>query len=208
MWHEGCIVETWKLAIVTPIPKPDKDKSQVENYRPISLTSCLMKVMEKMVSSRIQWYLEEHSLYNTTQSAYRKAHSTYDSLVRMHDSIHKGLAYSEHTLAVFLDISKAFDAVWHASLLHKLWKLGIRGRILTFIKSFLSNRYIRVKINNSLSDKTLLETDVPQGSVLSTLLFNVYINDIPNHTVINSGILADDEIYCPPLGSSIQFSAS
>ena len=186
--------EQWSEGLIIPLLKSQKISSKVESYRPITLTNTLGKLMEKMVNRRLQNHLEKMSFYSNSQSGFRASHSTYDGLIRLQHSAHEALTDKKFCVAVFLDISKAFDTVWHQGLLTKIKNLDIKGNMGNFIQSFLQNRKISVKVNNTISNHFNLEAGVPQGSVLSPTLFTIYINDIfenisPN---IQTSLFADD----------------
>ena len=113
--------------------------------------------------------------------------------MQLESSINKGFANKESTLAVFLDIQKAFDMLWRKCIIIKLQNMGICGRIIKWIDNFLINRKIQVKINNTLSTSYTVQNGVPQGSVISPLLFNIAVNDLPdNITGIQISQYADD----------------
>ena len=113
--------------------------------------------------------------------------------MQLESSINKGFANRESTLAVFLDIQKAFDMLWRKGIIIKLQNMGICGRIIKWIDNFLTNRKIQVKINSTLSTSYTVQNGVPQGSVISPLLFNIAVNDLPdNITGIQISQYADD----------------
>jgi hypothetical protein len=142
----------------------------------------------------MEWYVEKHNLINPVQSGFRKQRSTLDQIARLQDDAFKSTSCGQHTLAVFLDFSRAFDMVWRDGLLHKLHKLGVGGNVLNYVQDFLTDRSIRVKVGDALSDKYRMENGTPQGSVISPLLFNVMINDIPKPVdpATNTSVFADD----------------
>ena len=180
IFASGQCPENWREAIVIPLPKPGKDPHQAVSYRPISLTSHLCKVMETILNNRLRRHLESEGIMNPSQSGFRQGKCTIDHLVRLETRIRCGMAQGHYTGAVFLDISKAFDLVWHEGLLYKLKNSHITGKMLSFIKSFLLNRSIQVSVNQTLSDKYPLENGTPQGSVISPTLFNIMANDLPD----------------------------
>ena len=136
IWDRGVVPSSWKKAIVVPILKVGKDTSSPASYRPISLTSTLSKLMEKMVSTRLKWFLEKHDLLTQYQAGFREGRSTNDHLVKLQDNIMKQLNTGGHVLSVFLDIEKAFDMMWGDGLILKLSKLGIGGKFLGWVESF------------------------------------------------------------------------
>jgi ribonuclease HI/exonuclease III len=194
IWSESKLVADWKEALVIPIPKPGATKSAPQSYRPIALTAVFCKLFERILVNRLEWFLESKCLLNKFQSGFRKQRGTSDHIARLHDSVHKAKHTKQHTLAIFLDFSKAFDMVWREGLLYKLRNLGIGGRMYSWIADFLSDRKIRVKVGAAISDIYSLDNGTPQGSIISPLLFNIMINDLPhpNKMNITPAIFADD----------------
>lgn len=178
IWYTGDYPSSWSVAVIIAIPKPGKDHRQATNYRPISLTSCLCKVMEKMVNGRLMWYLEKGNILSQVQYGFRKMRSTSDALLSLESSICEAFASNQHQVTVFFDLEKAYDTAWRHGILLSLHEFGLRGRLPIFIKQFLSNRFLRVRVGDMHSDALLLEDGVPQGSILSVTLFAVAINSV------------------------------
>ena len=130
LWESGTCPPTWRHAIVIPLLKQGKQPDDPTSYRPIALTSTLSKTMERMVANRLRWLLESNGVLHLSQSGFRNRRSTKDSIILLHDDIYKSLPNKRTTIALFLDIEKAFDMVWRAGLLHKLTKMGIGGAML------------------------------------------------------------------------------
>ena len=191
-WTKGTTPTDWGHSIIVPILKNGKDPSSPTSYRPISLTSHLGKVMEVMVAMRLRWFLETRNLLHTSQSGFRHKRSTLDHILRLHDTVYKAFINGGSVMAVFLDIAKAYDTVWRDGLLTKLYQLGIRGIMLRWIRSMISNRTFQVRIGNKFSDEARLENGIPQGSVISPLLFAVMVNDLPEEISTDNGLFADD----------------
>ena len=152
IWCTGEFPSSWGVAVVLPIPKPGKDHSQATNYRPISLTSCLCKVLEKMVNVRLMWYLERGNHLSSVQYGFRKLRSTSDALLSLESSICEAFSNKQHHVTVFFDLEKAYDTAWRHGILLSLYEFGLRGRSPVFIRQFLSNRFLRVRVGNVLSD--------------------------------------------------------
>ena len=181
-----------KIAKVLPIFKKGS-KTQVSNYRPISVLSCINKIFEKLLAKRIYSFLEKHQMLYEFQYGFRTGHSTTHALTEIADRLKLAINNNKLTCGLFLDLSKAFDTVNHKILLSKLDHYGIRGPAYNLLKSYLSNRKQYVKIGKYNSELREINCGVPQGSVLGPLLFILYINDL--HKACTSGnirIFADD----------------
>ena len=178
IWHTGILPDSWKEAIVIPILKPGKDSTNPANYRPIALTSCICKTMERMVNDRLVWYLEKNKLIATVQSGFRKQRGTLDHLVRFETFIREAFIKKEHVVSVFFDLESAYDTTWKYGIMNDLHDFGIRGRLAYFISAFLNERQFRVRVGDTLSHPHEQEMGVPQGSILSVTLFSVKINNI------------------------------
>ena len=184
----------WRESIIIPIPKPDKDKLHPKGYRPISLTSCASKVVERMVNTRLKHYLETHDLLDKHQCGFRRGKSTTDNIIRLISDTRTGFYRKRTTVAVFLDITAAFDRVQKPALIYKLHKMGLRGNLAHFILNFLASRTFQVRCGTTLSPTTSQEQGLPQGSVLSPTLFLIMINDMCNaaKSYVKYSLFADD----------------
>ena len=187
----GRFPSTWKLANVQPVHK--KNSRQLKsNYRPISLLPIFSKIFEKLVFDAMYSYFVDNELISKYQSGFRPGDSTINQLLAITDEIYQSFESNDETRAAFLDISKAFDKVWHEGLLFKLKRNGISGKLLLFISDYLSNRKQRVVLNGMESSWLPIDSGVPQGSVLGPLLFLVYINDLTDDISSNMRLFADD----------------
>ena len=177
--QSGIVPDSLKLAKIIPIYK-SKSPGEFSNYRPISLLTSLSKILEKIVHKRLYSFLENECILNPNQFGFRKKHSTIDAVTKFISDITTSLDNKESTIAIYLDLSKAFDTINHTLLLKKLDHYGIRGLPLAWFKSYLENRkhYIEYKKHTSRTCK--IECGVPQGSIVGPLLFLLYINDLPN----------------------------
>ena len=157
-------------------------------------------MFEKIIFNNLYSYLNANNLITKNQSGFRPGDSTTSQLLYLVDEIHKAFEdpKSLEVRAVFPDISKAFDKVWHDGLIFKLEQNGISGSLLKLFKNYLHNRKQRVVLNGFYSEYSLIESGVPQGSVLCPLLFLIYINDLERNTKSNIKFFADDTILFPP----------
>ena len=194
---ESCFPDCWKVSSVVPVFKNVGERSTAKNYRPVSLLSVVIKVFEKLVNNRIVDHLENCGLFSDFQYGFRSSQSTADLLTVVSDSVARAFNRSGATRAVALDISKAFDRVWHAGLIHKLKSYGISGQIFDLISSFLSNRRLRVVVDGKSSQEYPVNAGVSQGSILGPTLFLLYINDLPDDVICNIAIYADDTSLYP-----------
>jgi hypothetical protein len=185
------VPKKWKESNICPIHKKD-DRSIVSNYRPIALLSCVGKIQERIVFIHLYHYLKINHLLTWKNSGFKELDSAINQLISITDNIHNALEAGKEVCMVFLDVSKAFDRVWHQGLLHKLTCLGIEGPLLNWIRNYLADRKIRVVINGQTTDWINTNAGVPQGSILGPLLFLVFINDIVNNIESNIHLFADD----------------
>ena len=201
-FNEGHFPEQWKRAIVIAILKPGKDPLYCISYRPIALTSCLCKLFEKMISFRLYDFADIRNLLTNVQCGCRRDRSTLDHLVRLEKEVYTAFAKNEQIISIFFDIEKAYDMTWRHGIIRDLHTYGLRGKLLIYIKEFLKERYFRVKVNNFISREYSQENGVPQGSVLSVLLFAIKINSIiqylptDNPNIMISLFVDDLQISC------------
>ncbi|MEW8548699.1 MAG: reverse transcriptase family protein, partial [Candidatus Thiodiazotropha sp.] len=192
-WREGKCPKEWKLASVTFLKKNGKTNyHQPSAYRPISLTSCLGKCMEKVIVTRLYGYVEHNCLLDKEQEGFRRFRGTSQALLRITQDIVNGFNRKESTLAVLVDLEKAYDSVWRDGLLYKLHNKGIQGRIWFWLNSFLQDRTASCKLRHQVGDQFISRVGLPQGSVLSPLLFNLFIEDIYEGASSNKVKFADD----------------
>ena len=189
---ESCFPDCWKVSYTVPAFKKDGERSNPKDYRPISLLSVVSKVFERLINDRLVLHLEKAGVFSDFQYGFRSARSTADLLTVLTERIARSLNSSGATRAISLDISKAFDRVWHSGLLHKLKAYGVTGEILNIISSFLTNRRLRVVLDGKSSPEFAINAGVPQGSILGPTLFLLFINDLPDDVVSRIAIYADD----------------
>ena len=187
----GSFPDIWKYANVQPVHK--KGNRQLKNnYRPISLLPICGKILEKIIFDKLYSFLNSNNLISKRQSGFRPNDSTIYQLISITSSIYKSFEIYDETRAVFLDISKAFDKVWHEGVIHKLKCNEITSNLLTFFDNYLKDRHQHVVLNGTESKWMKVNAGVPQGSVLGPLLFLVYINDLPDNIKSEMRLFADD----------------
>jgi len=194
--HSGVFPKSLKIARVIPIYKSG-DKSNVTNYRPISILSVLSKIFERLAYTRLVSYLQKFGILKNNQFGFRKLRSTSDAILEFLNDAYVSLENRSQFVAVCIDLSKAFDTVNHDVLLRKLSHIGVRASSYDWFASYLSDRSQYVSIRGTHSDIRFLDAGVPQGSVLGPLLFLIYINEMSNicHTVKFIHYADDTTIY-------------
>ena len=191
-WTTGQLPKAWKIAIIKPLLKKGKPAEEIGSYRPISLTSCLGKLAERMTNARLYWWLETNKIIDVHQSGFRAGQRTEDLLFRITQKIIDGFHQKKSTVAVFVDFKQAYDRVWRKGLLSKMQECGIHGNLYNWIKNFLNERLIQTKVGDAFSSRKILEEGLPQGSSLSCTLFLIYINDLLKELKSEKGGYADD----------------
>ena len=187
----GIVPESYKEGNVCSIFKKD-DPSLLSYYRPITLLNSEDKGFERLVFKYLYNHLRDNNILTSLQSGFIPGYSTVNQLTYLYDTICQALDNGKEVRAVFCDISKAFDRIWHAGLIHKLEAAGVTGAVLNWFRSYLSDRKQRVVLPGASSDWIYILAGVPQGSILGPLLFLLYINDIVNDIGANLRLLAND----------------
>ena len=191
---EGEFPEEWRLAHVIPLLKDGKDPLDPESYRPISLTSCLCKLLEKILDVRLMWFLEQQQVIDLAQCGGLRGKGTVDCLVALENEIHEAFLKNRLLVALFLDLEKAYQTAWQYLVMRELYDAGLRGNLGKFISEFMRDRKFQVRVGNRVSLVHNLDLGVPQGSVLSVKLFLIAVNTvikfIPN--TISRAIYVDD----------------
>ena len=173
----GVVPSKFKLSKVKPLFKSGNTQN-IDNYRPISILSSISKILEKCVHSQVLKYLENNSMISSKQFGFRQQRSTELAATLFVDSIRKNMDNGLYTGAIYIDLSKAFDTIGHASILNKLPEYGIEGNELSWFTNYLFERKQCVYLNDTFSKVNPVFCGVPQGSILGPLLFILHFNDI------------------------------
>lgn len=188
----GVVPIAWKTQVIIPIVKPGKNSSDHNSYRPIALSSVLAKIMEHLIKFRLEWIVENSKKISRSQYGFRKGFSTLDSLSHITTDIRSAFIKKESVFAVFLDITAAYDNVLLPVLRKKLLQLSIPERFVRFISNMLMDRKILVKNQGILSPPRSVFKGLPQGSVLSPLLYSLYTSDLDHSLPCTCLQYADD----------------
>ena len=196
-FQTGTFPSNMKIAKVIPLFKSG-DKHNFTNYRPVSLLPQFSKILEKLFNNRLDTFIEKHSLLSDSQYGFRANRSTSMALMESVEEITNAIVDYKYVAGIFIDLKKAFDTINHEILINKLERYGIRGIVLNWLRSYLSDRKQFVKLDESESSCLNIACGVPQGSVLGPKLFILYINDMCDVSkILKMVVFADDtNIFC------------
>ena len=192
LFEIGHFPHLWKLAHVTAVYKRSGPKTDKSSFRPISILPTISKICESVIHDRMLKHCLENNIISEKQAAYLKGDSTVSQLLYIVHNIRKNWGQNKVTQGLFLDVSAAFDKVWHNGLLAKLSQIGVEGSFLDTLSSYLTDRRQVVVVNGEKSDVLDVKAGVPQGSRLGPLLFIIYMNDIIDDIESDILIFADD----------------
>lgn len=188
----GEVPVDWKFGLVLPILKAGKKPEQAQAYRPITLLPCMGKLLEKILQARLENFLESGYKLSPFQFGFRPGKGTEDIIIKISEQIRESLSTKQACCVVYIDLKGAFDRVWRHGLLYKASQMGIVGKILRWLSDYLDNRTQSVVVHGNVSSKSNSDVGVPQGGILSPLLFNLILYDIPKEDNIELYIFADD----------------
>ena len=195
--NQGVFPKAWLQAGVVPIFKKGS-RSDPANYRPVSLTSVLCKILEKIVVKHIIQHVKANNFYSKTQHGFTPQRSITTNLLEVLNRWTEALMHDIPVDIIYLDYAKAFDTVPHCRLIKQVETFGITGKVLSWIQAFLTNRQQKVLVNGAESSWAHVKSGIPQGSILGPVLFTLFVNDIPDQIKTYISLYADDtKIYCP-----------
>lgn len=178
IWSSRSYPQNWSKTLAIPIPKGKRDITRPENYRPIQLENVPSKVMQKMVSNRLNWIMDQKKIISDDQSGFRRKRSTLDATTKIVNGIQEAIRAKKFFVTIHFDIEKAYDTVWRQNILLKLAEKNIGGNIYHYVKNFMDNRKFQTIVNGQLSEEKQLETGLVQGAVLSVPLFLIGMESV------------------------------
>lgn len=194
LWDKGEVPEGFKSSIIVPIKKLNKNPEDINSYRPISLTSVLSKIFEKLVTKRLTDFIIENKVLNPFHFGFIQGRGCEEAQTAIYTSILKARVEKKFVMLIAIDLREAYDSVWLAGLVLKCLMMGLSGFTVKWIEEFLQGRKAKVRWKNIFSVEKTINKGVPQGSVISPVLFTIYLRDIftkiPNHT--QAVVFADD----------------
>lgn len=195
IFESNVVPVSWKSQFIIPILKPNKDSTDPNSYRPIALSSVLAKIAEHLIKNRLEWFLERHNLLAKSQYGFRKGRSTMDSLAIFTTDIRLSFTRNESVIGAFLDISAAYDSVQLPILKNKLYRMEVPAKLVNFVMSLLSERYIFLRCSDpAITSSRVVWRGLPQGSVLSPILYNVYTYDLESSVGLSRVLQYADDL--------------
>ena len=195
-WTTSTCPQSWRNSTILPILKARSPAKELTSFRPISLTSCISKTLEKMIATRLSHLAESRGWFNSQQAGFRKGHGCEDQIIRIIQAVENGFqAYPmKRSVIALLDFSKAFDTVWRERLLLEMIDQGVPRTIIHWLHAFFHNRRAKVSFCGAESRSRLIRQGLPQGSVLSPILFVFYMNSLAERLpkISTNSLYADD----------------
>ena len=176
----GVFPDSWKEGIIIPIHKKN-DKNDVNNYRGITLVSCLSKVFTGILNKRLNDWAEKYKILTDCQFGFRKNYSTTDAIFVLNSIVQHSLNHGKKLYCAFIDLKKAFDSIYLNGLWLKLFNLGVKGKLLRIVHDMYSNIKLKIRSCNSYSEYFEVAIGLKQGEILSPLMFSIFINDLDIH---------------------------
>ncbi|CAH2090162.1 unnamed protein product [Euphydryas editha] len=194
IYETGFVPDSWKHQIIIPILKPHKDPKDPSSYRPIALSSVLAKIMEHLIKNRLEWILESRNILSKSQFGFGKGMGTMDSLSVFSSEIRLAFSRGHHLVGVFLDVTSAYDSVLLPLLRQKMLQLSLPARMVNIICNLFMERYISVRVQGTMYPPRIVWKGLPQGSVLSPILYSLYTSELDSSCSSDCDILqyADD----------------
>jgi ribonuclease HI len=177
-FRKGIVPQKWRVGMIAPLLKAGKEPGKIASYRPVCLTACMGKWLERVVGRRMRWVLETKGGLSEYQAGFREGRGVCDQLLRLSQSVWDGYEERKKTGLVLFDFERAYDRVWHDGLLEKVVGTGVSRTVVRWVQEWLKNRLYWVRVEGVWSKAKRFQQGLPQGSVLSPLLFLVYINDL------------------------------
>ncbi len=193
-WQEGIVPQCWKKDNKIFIPKDGYENNTEKALRPLSLNAVIGKTYEFIIASRYIWWLETQFKLDWEQFAYRRSRGVVQALLTFVSAIHEGFEKGEPTVATLIDLEGAFDTLWREGIIYNMHEMGVRGRLLCYAASFLQGRKTRLLVNSHTGEWFTTSIGVPQGAVISPILFIAYISKLT--TTIASNIKFADDVTC------------
>ncbi|GFY28491.1 probable RNA-directed DNA polymerase from transposon BS [Trichonephila clavipes] len=199
LFDNAIFPDSWKHAIILPITKPCKDKTQISSYRPIALTSVFSKTFERILANRISYYLTKERKLDPQHYGFVPFKDRRSATYLVHKAIMNAKLQKIFFVGISLDIKRAYDSVYVDGLIYKCLQIGIAGNIVNWIHKFLASRSFQIKWRGYFSPKKLVPQGLAQGSVLSPILYTIYMHDIFEtlESEVECLVYADDNfIFC------------
>ena len=190
VWDGAEVPQAWKIAVLSPLIKAGRDKHQLLGYRPVALTSCVGKIYERLLVSRLSWFVERVDGFHPAQFGFRSGRSAQDAILLLESGVRETWLAGGVVLAVFLDIKAAYDTVVNEWVLAEMEELGVSLRLINAIAALLHERVFVSRANGVYSSPKTTSRGLPQGSCLSPILFALLLNSLLRQVAPASNVAA------------------